>query len=391
MRTTLVLCTMVTSASLTTIGTTSAQYAAAGTSAAPASERGVAPQRGKPKVAARAAASLARKAVPGEGEDVTPPGFTPDDLAKLHGPKQNWYLRSSAIDLGSFAGLYPGAGLGKDPASVSFTDDLLNRGRTATIKALVAYALPTYYAPVLPPPGSPPSLSAAAVAPFVSLDGTLTDPRKPTERSALKAGVDLQAEFAGGGLFSLQDVGLRPYWQTDFRGEGRIAGVQAMWEPYQERWNLGGRFDVAAPKLVGFLWRFVGEVDALRVDKAGLSDYAAHTDYAWVGATLKLRAVLFENLPGVPEWLCGRVVLGGSSNYFIDARSGKSINDNEARVDYDLTPSASSKRCVAATAATPESKEPQLQPSVSFVYDNGIDKSTLEKREKYTISLGMKF
>ena len=48
-------------------------------------------------------------------------------------------------------------------------------------------------------------------------------------------------------------------------------------------------------------------------------------------------------------------------------------------------------RPIAAAAAAPQSKEPQLQPSVSFVYNNGTDKDTLEKREKYMITLGMKF
>jgi hypothetical protein len=386
MRANLILCGLLASAPLTAAGTAFAQSAA--TLVATSTERST-PPRARPKAAkTQTAAALPHKVVPGAEDDVTPPGFTPEDLAKLHGPKQNWYLRSSLNDLGSFSQLYSNSMLGKDPASVSFTNDLLNNARTTAINAVVAYSFPTYYEPHFAP-GGPLQLTAAGIAPFVSLDGTLTDPRKPTERSALKVGVDLQTEFAGGGLFSLQDFGLRPYWQTDFRGEGSIAGLQAIWEPYRERWNLGGRFDVAAPKLVGFLWRVIGEADALHVDKPGLSGYAAHMDYVWLGGTLKAKAVLFENLPSVPEWLCGRIVVGGSTKYFVDARSGRSINDNEARVDYNLAPSSSSRRCAGASAG--KSEAPQLQPSVSFVYSNGTDKDTLERREKYMITLGMKF
>jgi len=49
------------------------------------------------------------------------------------------------------------------------------------------------------------------------------------------------------------------------------------------------------------------------------------------------------------------------------------------------------QREVAAGAAAPQSNGPQLQPSVSFVYSNGTDKDILERREKYMITLGMKF
>jgi len=386
MRTTLVLCWAV--ASLAAIGPASAQQTQTITTTAAVNERAAASPRAKSKAVKRPPPVLARKPAPAAA-DVTPAGFTPDDLAKLHGPKQNWYLRANPLELGSFALLYPNGGLGKDGASISFTNDLLNHARSTTIHTLAAYALPIYEDPVPPSRGGPVKLTAIAAAPFVWLDGTLTDPRKPTERSSLQSGFDLQAEFAGGGLFSLQDFGLRPYWQTDFRGEGQIAGVQALWEPYKEQWHLGGRFDVAAPKLVGILWRVIGEFNGIHVDKPGLSDYAAHTNYAWLGGTLQVRAVLFENLATVPEWLCGRIVLNGSTNYFWDARSGKTVNDNEARVGYKLAPSPSSAQCTAAAAA--RSDGPQLQPELSFVYNNGTDKITLEKREKYTISVSLQF
>jgi hypothetical protein len=328
---------------------------------------------------------LAANAAAGANQAVTDPKFSPADLEKKH-PAQNWYLRRDPIDMAAFQYLYPTQTLDGKGASFSFTEDLLARSRIANIQAFSSYVVGRYFFDHDRSPTGPLALSAMAVAPYLWLNGTLTDPRKASERSALQAGLDTQLEFWRGGLFSLQDVGIRPYTQTDFRGEGRIVGAQAIWEPYKEQWNLGARYDMRDPKLVGVLWRVIGELDSVYVDKPGLSDFAARTAYAWLGGTLQVNTVLFENMTSVPEWLCGRVFINGSANYFWDARSGKSINDNQASIGYNFAPSSSNVAC-----ATDAKWSPQLKPSVSFVYNNGTDKSTLERREQYKVVLGVQF
>jgi hypothetical protein len=333
----------------------------------------------------RSAGALANARTDGDRE-ITDPNFTPADLAHKHAPQQKWYLRRDPIDLSAFYYLYPTQPLDTKGASLSYTDDLLNRTRAATIQAFLAYALPPYFETNDRAKDGPLALSAMVVAPYLWLNGTLTDPRKASERSALQAGIDAQFEFWRGGLFALQDLGVRPYLQTDFRGEGQIVGVQALWEPYQERWNLGARYDMRVPKLVGLLWRVIGEFNAIYVDRPGLSDFTAHTSYAWLGGTLQVKAVLFENYASVPDWLCGRIVLNGSTNYFWDGRSGRSINDNEASIGYSFARSSSNVLCSGNNA-----HEPRLKPAVSFVYNNGTDKSTLEKREQYKVVLSVQF
>jgi len=325
------------------------------------------------------------RAAAGPSQDVTDPNFSPADLEKKH-PAQNWFLRRDPIDMAAFQYLYPTQPLDGKGASFSFTEDLLAHNRVASIQAFSSYVVGRYFFEGDRSPNGPLALSAMAVAPYLWLNGTLTDPRKPSERSALQAGLDAQFEFWRGGLFSLQDVGIRPYAQTDFRGEGRIAGLQALWEPYKEQWNLGARFDMRDPKLIGVLWRVIGEADSVYVERSGLSDFSARTAYAWLGGTLQLRTVLFENMTSVPEWLCGRVFINGSTNYFRDAYSGRSINDNEASIGYNFASSSSNIAC-----GTGPKHGPQLRPSVSFVYNNGTDKSTLEKREQYKVVLGVQF
>lgn len=333
------------------------------------------------------AGARATKPAAGANQDVTGPNFSPADLQKEH-PAQVWFLRRDPIDMAAFQYLNPTQLLDGKGASFSLTEDFLTRSRVANIQAFTSYVVARHYFDGERSPTGPLSLSAMAMAPYLWLNGTLTDPRKPSERSALQAGFDAQFEFWRGGLFSLQDLGIRPYVQTDFRGEGQIAGVQALWEPYKEQWNLGARAasDIRVPKLVGVLWRVIGEFNSIYVDKPGLSDFTAGTAYAWLGGTLQVKAVLFENLTAVPEWLCGRVVVNASTNYFWDARSGRSVNDNEASIGYNFAPSVSNVLCSAGPK-----HGPQLRPAVSFVYNNGTDKSTLEKREQYKVVLSVQF
>ncbi len=318
-------------------------------------------------------------------QDITDPNFSPAALANKH-PAQSFFLRRDPIDMAAFQYLNPTQPLDGKGASFSYTEDLLTRSRVASVQAFGSYVVARHFFDGDRSPTGPLSLSAIALAPYLWLNGTLTDPRRPSERSALQAGLDAQFEFWRGGLFNLQDLGIRPYVQTDFRGEGQIAGLQAVWEPYKEQWNLGARYDMRFPKLIGVLWRVIGEVDSIYVDKPGLSDFAARTAYAWLGGTLQVRTVLFENMTSVPEWLCGRVFANGSANYFWDARSGRSVTDTEAQVGYSFAPSSSNVAC-----ATGAKHGPQLMPSVSFVYNNGTDKSTLERREQYKVVLSVLF
>ena len=342
----------------------------------------------KAKKQQQASAVPVAPAVAGANLEVTNPNFSPEQLLRERALQEPlWFLRRDPTDLSAYQYFNPGQPSDGKGGAFSFTNDLTSRSRVANIQAFAGVVLPPYY-PVDADrsPTGPIALAAAAVAPFVWLSGTLTDPRKPTERSLAQFGVDAQFEFWRGGLFSTQDISLRPYLQTDFRGEGRIAGLQGLWEPYKEQWHLGARYDMRDPKLVGVLWRVIGEFDSVYVDKPGLSDFTMRTAYAWLGGTVQVRAVLFENLNSVPEWLCGRVFVNGAVNYFWDANSGRSITDSEAAIGYSFASSSSNAQC-----STSPKLGQQLKPTISLVYNNGTQKSTLEKREQYKAVLSVQF
>jgi hypothetical protein len=316
--------------------------------------------------------------------------FTPADLAKKHADlAQKIYVRSDPLD--AFYYLYPAAPLDGKGASISYTEDIENKTRVANVQSFASYVVARQYfggSGVEAPKGLP-ELSAAAYAPYIMLNGKLSEPRTASERSALQLGFDSQYELWGGGLFSLQNVGVRPYFQSDFRGVGRIEGAEFLWEPYKESINLGARYDVMAPKLVGFLWRVIGQGDVLHVDRAGLSDYVTGKTYAWLGGTLQARMIFFENYNLVPEFLCGRIYANGSFKYFWDANSGRSVNDIEAELGYNLSNKATPSTVGCRNDTTVDASLGKT--SVSVVYNKGTDRDTLEKREQYKLQLSYQY
>ncbi|WP_316189876.1 hypothetical protein [Bradyrhizobium sp. SZCCHNS1054] len=318
--------------------------------------------------------------------------FTPADLAKKHADLlQRWYVRSDPID--AFYYLYPAAPLDGKGASFSYTEDIENKARAVSVQSFTSYVLARQFfggSGVEASQGLP-ELSAAAYAPYLLLNGSLTEPRKASERSALQLGVDSQYEFwGGGGPFSIQNVGFRPYFQSDFRGIGRMEGAQFLWEPYQETVNLGARYDVRQPKLIGFLWRVIGEADVLHVDRAGLSDYITGKTYSWLGGTLQTRMVLFENYNLVPDYICGRIYAAGSYQYFWDAISRISVSDLQAELGYNIS-NKSTPSTVGCRETAPLPSESLGKTSVSIVYNKGTDRDTLERREKYKLQLNYQY
>jgi hypothetical protein len=308
---------------------------------------------------------------------------------------QNIYVRNSRLD--AFYYLYP-AELGSNGAkgaNFTYSGDDLAGTKTLSIQAMVSYAFRHEFNDRSQDNSNPPLyVSAMAIAPFVFASGKLQNPQKKGESNALQFGLDTQFELAGGGIFSLQDVGVSPYYQTDFRGRGSMVGVDLLWEPYQIDWNLGGRLGQDAPKPVGFYWRTVGEADLKAVRRAGLSVFADDTNYAFLGGTLEGKAVLFENMPSVGPQLCGRVHLDSSYSYFWEAASGKAFRDFKAGISYDLSKTPSSAHCLAPDSNAPKGGGDASEngvTSIDFTYEDGTDKNTLERKKGYEVSLGFRY
>jgi len=216
-----------------------------------------------------------------------------------------------------------------------------------------------------------------AIAPFADGQGTITNPRKKGEASALQSGVDFQVTLNGWGPFDRQFITLSPYYQTDFRGLGKIEGAKAAWEPTLPQVNLGGRIGVPSEPIDWF-WQFRAEYDGRRVVDAGATGLT-NDAYQWVGAVVQVHVNLFPSRSDViPSWqspvpdLVDRVYLNVMANYYSDARrGGQNIHLFETELGYNLTTDGKS--------------------SISVKYDNGTDKDTLASLRKYLVSLNYKF
>lgn len=353
-------------------------------------------RRGSKEAPAPARAALASRPPAGQVyADVVDPGFTPALLEEKYKARtQDLFVRSDPID--GFRYLYPlSTGDGKG-ATLSYNNNLLNDTQALTIKGFGSFIAAREFLETADRPlEGPPRLSGYALAPFVYADGTLNVPRRASERSALQAGFDAQFEVYGGGILSLQNFGVRPFYQTDFRGEGSIYGAAFAWEPYQLDLNLGARRDVAEPKVLGVTWRAVAEANVFRVDDPGLSAFGPRREYAFLGGTLQARTILFENYPDVPSFLCGRIYANGSLAQFWNvADRGKSFHDLELEAGYILSPDVtpSNRFCAGDGAAdAPRPETGRLKTSVSFVYNNGTNRFTMEKREQYKVQLSIQY
>jgi hypothetical protein len=284
------------------------------------------------------------------------------------------YIRQNALD--SFYYLYPavpssnssGAASKALGASVSYTNDQIARAQTVSIQAYTAYVAARNLAIFPPDNFTGPYVSKWAIAPWLYASGTLNEPPSPKEKSALQFGADGQFEVSGLGPFDVQDFRFAPYLQTDFRGLGRIAGFDALWEPYNLGLLLGGADHAILNDFVFFYWRLIAEADVKHVENAGLSNLISHRDYAWLGGTLQARMFLFPN--SADQNLAGRIYLSESYQFFDNAASSQRIEQFVSEIGYNLNPDGSG--------------------SISLQYTNGTDKATLVNSRQYKVQFNYK-
>jgi hypothetical protein len=257
-------------------------------------------------------------------------------------------------------------------ASITFTGDEADHTRAAQINGMVAVLPKGWRQPCLErPPGytiDDAYLSAFAVAPWVSAQGTINDPLKKSEKSALTGGVDAQWTIFGG-LFNLQAFKLSPYYQTDFRGVAQADGAMATWEPWQYAVRLGGSPTLLSPNF-DWYWRVQAEADARRVDKIGFTDLQVG-HYAWVGGTVQVYGFFFPTTLVVPEFLRNRLNAVLTYQGYWDAYSSQSISRYSAELAYNITADGDA--------------------SVSIGYERGTNKDTMTFLNQYVVKLNYKY
>jgi hypothetical protein len=222
------------------------------------------------------------------------------------------------------------------------------------------------------------------LAPWIEGHGTLTEPRKKSERSNLQIGFDAQLALAGGPLFDLQYLVATPYYQTDFRGQANVFGVRAAWEPYALDYHLGDRKDPTNPYLDWF-WQLRAEADVRSVRDPGVSGLSQGR-YAWLGGTSRLHLNFFPDRSKIEPFeeapfpaLVKRVYAKATFQYFLN------VDDRSATTTY--TP----RMVRLFTTELGYNLTRDGMASVSLQYTRGTDKDTLEKANKYVLGLNFKY
>jgi hypothetical protein len=336
-------------------------------------------------------AKVVRTAAP-SAADPYPEAVDPKTQERNNYQTQPFFLRKEAIDAAYY--LYPfGSPIDAKGASVTYTRDDLGKSTSLAVQGFASYVL---WRPDLPNPqinGDPSlphaqsslALSGYAAAPFLYANGTLGDPFKPSERSALQAGIDNQFELSGGGPFTIQTLRFTPYGQTDFRGKAGIGGFSGTYEPYlpKAHWGLNPDF---GPQWIGVYFRTVAEANVFHVANAGLTNYASNTTYSFLGGTAELNATLFQNMPEMGA-LCGRIHLNAQYQYYWNASNNTDIKNFHSQASVDLG-GKPSRFCVPD--GVPVVTDPE-KISVAVTYDDGTDKTTLLKSKKYQVQLTLQY
>lgn len=286
-------------------------------------------------------------------------------------PPQKLFIRSDPLDGLALPFDYPYLIDGKG-ASISFSGNQITNTQTLNANAFLALR------------GDPikDGNLLLGYGVFTYVNGTLNNPpRLATERNAFQAGIDLQAAYSGGDYSSLLVAGLRPYFQTDFRGYAQIGGFSLTFEPYRmNELNLGGRATtlVTGPQYVSWYWRILPELNYFHVSDQGQTAFRPNRDYALLGGTVQLRTLLFDGIG--PAWLNGRFYFNGSLTQFWNvAARGKEFHDSQIEFGYIIS------------KGQPIDPSIPLVTSISAVYNNGINRLTFAKRDEYKVQLNIQY
>ncbi len=322
-----------------------------------------------------------------EGPAIAPPPAqtAPEAASQKCKETQTLFLRQSRTDVFSF--LIPCGPSDVPGTSGSYTNNALAPSQNLTLQALAGYTLARGV--------NSDGTFLYSMTPSVYFNGTLAEPFKPTETNAVRAAFDSAFLFSTPAfIFRTQTIDIAPYYQTDFRGTARIEGLDAVWEPYNLDILLGGRYDEQARRLIGFYWRLQGEADINRVETAGRTDFLSETDHAFLGGTLQARTIFFQNVPEVGEALCGRIYSSGTAQYFADVETGRTISNYTAEVGYYLSSGVAPywRFCVPRTnGEAPVPSASATSSSISFVYNDGTDKTTMAYQRQYKVQLNFRY
>jgi hypothetical protein len=219
--------------------------------------------------------------------------------------------------------------------------------------------------------------------------GTITTTTAKTSTSALRFGSDFQIAAFSNTYYGnwLNFFYASPYYQTDFRGAAEIGGVDFSWQPVNPQLYLG----VAAPNdLFSFLWQLKAEAELTQISNPGYTAFTSAGRHALFGEQIRANLALFPFNSGKDDpfdkWVAGRFSLIGTQQYYFDVATKQNAPYYTAQLQYKFG------ACKAAKGALPDSPcSVQGSSSLALEYDWGRDKDTYVKTNQIKVTLNYSY
>lgn len=274
--------------------------------------------------------------------------------------KNRLFLRKNKLDMSIYNKTVGVKLAEKAGASISFSSDTVADERVLSIDAASAYVLLRdcdARRGANPEDSFPTGWSLAL---FSDLSGT-TNSNDSDAKSTARFGVDGQLEIQGG-LVRYQYFTVGPYVQTDFKGDGSAYGLDASWQPLDDRLHLG--IAPAAPWLEWYVDAVV-RADLMRVNDAGVMGLTDDTSYVWLGADLALTVNL------APSIFERRLFAKAATELYWDGVSKTTASLWSAAVGYNF--------------------DPDGNVAIGLEYKYGESRTDLTHVEGVTLELGVKY
>ncbi len=268
-------------------------------------------------------------------------------------------------------------------APENWSEDDLKHTTSGSGQAFASYTVVSYAAD--PATQTEPHFYGFGLGPWLYADGNLSLPinHKAPALSAFQSGIELQTEIKSiiPDTRTSLELGVAPYFQTDFVGIGRIEGVDFQLQPTNYVWHLNSRDDASQPRLVTYVIGLFGDANLFHVQDAGYTNFRSNTDYDWLGGTTELRLTFFQATG--PEFLQNRLYAIGTAQFHEDVYSKLIAREYQGEVGYKLGGGD------AGSSAKGSSQSGQA--TISLIYTNGVDVATLQRVEQVKLAFSFKY
>jgi hypothetical protein len=228
----------------------------------------------------------------------------------------------------------------------------------------------------------------------INKGSTVTTTTSKTSTSAIRLGLDFQANVHSPILTSENFFYASPFYQTDYRNLAQIGGVDVRYEPvyYNPYAPILGVNEGYIDNNISYITQFTAEAEFTHVANPG---YTALTkgEHAWLGETARPNLVLFPAGPNqysddwFNNWIAGRISLIGTQQFYWDADSRRTANYYSAILQYKLGACTVSKDNPDRDRAC----ETSGSSAIALEYDTGRDKDTNLRVNQWLVKLSFAY